>query len=142
MPVFYIHYLFLTAHLNSCIKFSIILLFYSNLFNFATFADSLSSPLNSIFSSTKRSFANSNLVFSASISSNRFLFHTFSDSSCTYINIYYTCSSTDFSLNLILIYISQVITNPATCLAFPLNKDGYIIFSISIDLILEMTVML
>ena len=121
MPVFYIHYLFLTAHLNSCINPSIILLFCSTFFNSATFADS-------------------NLVSSASISSNRFSFHTFSNSSCTYINIHCTCSSTYFSLNLILIYISQVITNPATCLASPLNKDGYTISLISIDLILGVTV--
>ena len=123
MPIFYIYYLVLTAHLNSCINSSIILLFCSTLFNSATFADSNWTP-------------------SASISSNRFSFYTFLKSFCTYIDIYYTCSSTNFSLNLIFIYISQVITNLATCLASSLNKDGYSTSSISIDLILGVTVTL
>ena len=85
----------------------------SNTFNSTTFFDSLSSPPNSFFISSKNSPTISNSNTSISKSSNIFSFQTSADPSYTYINTYCTCFSTIISLILIFIYNLYTVTKPS-----------------------------
>ena len=113
----------LTTLLNSCINYFIVLVSCFTFLSLATLVNlSLSFP-NSLFSSAKKSPANSNYTSFTSIFSNKFSFQIFTNLLCIYVVIHCICSSIFLSLILILIYNLHTITKPTT-FSSPLNKGS------------------
>jgi len=102
-----------------------------------TFVDLSSSSPNFFYSTINNSPINKNFQFSNFKSTNTFSFYTSVVSPCTYVEIQYTCSSTDSFLILTLIYSLHTITKPAIFSGSLSNNSGLVIYSWNLCLDLE-----
>ena len=102
------------------------------LFNSTIFADSLSSLLNFLLSSAKKSSANSNFISFTFMSSNIFYFPISANSSYMSIKNHYIYSLTNFSLNFIPMYNLHVIITlyiSSTPISLGLETTSYLLLN-------------